>query len=223
LVEPKYLKKEEIDRLIKNPLNEEEILICRNNHLLTKAREHIIIGSPEPGSIYFKTHDGREILDCTSQAWTYNLGHNNPDISYALSIQSEQVTHSWSYFLSPIRIRLFNKLAEILPGQLKGGRISVNNSGGGWALECAMRLAMINNKKGEQFIVFQRGYHGSSLVMMGASQRLPHRFAGRGRELWVSAFFPYCYHCLWNYKGGFNGCRDKSCKLECLEMVKQKI
>ena len=83
LVDLKYLKKEEIDRLIKNTLNEEEILICRKNHLLTNARDHIITGSTEPGSIYFKTHDGREILDCTSQAWVYNLGHNNPDISYA--------------------------------------------------------------------------------------------------------------------------------------------
>ncbi|MFX1452958.1 MAG: hypothetical protein ACFFCM_19130, partial [Promethearchaeota archaeon] len=81
MVDLKYLKKEEIDRLIKNPLNEEEILICRKNHLLTNAREHIITGSTEPGSIYFKTYDGREILDCTSQAWVYNLGHNNPDIS----------------------------------------------------------------------------------------------------------------------------------------------
>ncbi len=223
MVDLKYLKKEEIDRLIKNPLNEEEILICRKNHLLTNAREHIIIGSTEPGSIYFKTHDGREILDCTSQAWVYNLGHNNPDISYAIQLQSQIATHTWSYFLTPIRIRLANKLAEILPGQLKGGRISVNNSGGGWALECAMRLAMVNNKKGDQFIVFRRGYHGSNLVMMGASQRLPMRFSALGRELWVRTFYPYCYRCPWHYKGGLGGVRDKSCNLECLEMVRESI
>lgn len=223
MVDLKYLKKEEIDRLIKNPLNEEEILICRKNHLLTNAREHIIVGSTEPGSIYFKTHDGREILDCTSQAWVYNLGHNNPDISYAIQLQSQISTHTWSYFLTPIRIRLANKIAEILPGQLKGGRTSVNNSGGGWALECAMRLTMINNKKGDQFIVFRRSYHGSNLVMMGASQRLPMRFSGLGRELWVRAFYPYCYRCPWHYKDGLGGVRDKSCNLECLEMVREKI
>ena len=223
MVDLKYLKKEEIDRLIKNPLNEEEILICRKNHLLTNARDHIITGSTEPGSIYFKTHDGREILDCTSQAWVYNLGHNNPDISYAIQLQSQISTHTWSYFLTPVRIRLANKIAEILPGQLKGGRISVNNSGGGWALECAMKLAMVNNKKGDQFIVFRRGYHGSSLVMMGASQRLPMRFSGLGRELWVRTFYPYCYRCPWHYKEGLGGVRDKSCNLECLEMVRERI
>ena len=219
----KYLSKDEIDRILKNPLNEEEIIICRKNHLMVNTREHIITGSPEPGSIYFKTQDGQEILDCTSQAWVYNLGHNNPDISYALSVQSTQATHTWSYFLTPVRIRFSNKIAEIAPGQLKGGTVSVNNSGGGWALECAMRLAMINNKRGDQFIVFRRGYHGSSLTMMGASQRLPMRFQGFGRDHWVRTFFPYCYRCPWNYKEGLGGIRDKSCNLECLEMVRQKI
>jgi 4-aminobutyrate aminotransferase-like enzyme len=222
-MEPKYLKKEEIERLITYPLNEEEILICRKNHLLTNAREHIVTGSPEPGSIYFKTQEGREILDCTSQAWVLNLGHNNPDVAYAIDLQSQKTIHTWSYFLTPIRIRLANKLAEIAPGQLQGGRVSVNNSGGGWALECAIRLAMINNKKGDQFIVFQRAYHGSSLAMMGASQRLPMRFDGFGREHWVRVFFPYCYHCPWKYKGGLGGMRDKSCQLECLEMIRQQI
>ena len=219
----KYLSKDEIDRILKNPLNEEEIIICRKNHLMVNTRENIITGSPEPGSIYFKTQDGQEILDCTSQAWVYNLGHNNPDISYALSVQSTQATHTWSYFLTPVRIRFSNKIAEISPGQLKGGTVSVNNSGGGWALECAMKLAMINNKRGDQFIVFRRGYHGSSLTMMGASQRLPMRFQGFGRDHWVKTFFPYCYRCPWNYKEGLGGVRDKSCNLECLEMVRQKI
>ncbi|MGQ4874051.1 MAG: aspartate aminotransferase family protein [Promethearchaeia archaeon] len=223
MTEPKYLSKEEIERLITYPLNEEEILICRKNHLLTNAREHIYIGSTEPGSVYFKTHDGKEILDCTSQAWVLNLGHNNPDIAYAINLQSQLTTHTWSYFLTPIRIRFCNKLAEILPGQLKGGRVSINNSGGGWALECAIRLTMINNKKGDRFIVFTRAYHGSSLVMMGASQRLPMRFEGWGREHWSRTFYPYCYRCPWNYKEGFGGERDKSCNLECLELVRQKI
>ena len=221
--DPKFLSKEEIDRILKNPLNEEEILICRKNHLLVNTREQIITGSPEPGSIYFNTQDGQEILDCTSQAWVYNLGHNNPDISYALSVQSTQATHTWSYFLTPVRIRFSNKIAEIAPGQLKGGTVSVNNSGGGWALECAMRLAMINNKRGDQFIVFRRGYHGSNLTMMGASQRLPMRFQGFGRDHWMRTFYPYCYRCPWNYKEGLGGVRDKSCNLECLEMVREKI
>ena len=223
MVEPRYLKKEDIDRLLKNPLNEEEILLCRRHHLLTNAREHIITGSTEPGSVYFKTQDGKEILDCTSQAWVYSLGHNNPDISYALYLQSQLVTHSWSYFLNPVRVRFTNKIAEIAPGQLKGGKVSVNNAGGGAALECAIRLSMINNKKGDQFIIFRRGYHGSNLVMMGASQRLPMRFEGWGKEHWIKTFFPYCYRCPWNYKEGFEGKRDKSCNLECLEFIRESI
>jgi len=223
MVEPRYLKKEDIERILTYPLNEEETLICRRHHLLTNAREQIITGSREPGSVYFKTQDGQEILDCTSQAWVYNLGHNNPDISYAIYIQSQQVTHSWSYFLNPVRVRFVNKIAEIAPGQLKGGKVSVNNSGGGAALECAMRLTMVNNKKGKLFIVFRRGYHGSNLVMMGATQRLPMRFEAWGNEHWMRTFYPYCYRCPWNYKEGLEGKRDKSCNLECLEFIRESI
>ncbi|MFX1587629.1 MAG: aspartate aminotransferase family protein [Promethearchaeota archaeon] len=221
--EPRYLSKEEINKLLRSPLSEDEITKCKKQHLLVKDRDIVVTGSTAPGSVFFKTQDGREILDCTSQAWVYNLGHNNPDISYAISLQSQITTHTWSYFLTPIRVRFTNKIAEIAPGQLKGGRVSVNNSGGGWALECAIRLAMINNKRGDQFIVFRRGYHGSSLVMMGASQRLPMRFSGFGTEHWIRTFYPYCYRCPWNYKEGFGGERDKSCNLECLEMVRQQI
>jgi 4-aminobutyrate aminotransferase-like enzyme len=221
--EPKYISKEEIEKLLTSPLTEEEITKCRENHLLVNVRKDIITGSTEPGSVYFKTYDGRQILDCTSQAWVYSLGHNNPDISYALSVQSKEITHTWSYFLTPVRVRFTNKIAEIAPGQLKGGKISVNNSGGGLALECAIKVAMTNNKKGDQFIVFRRGYHGSSLTMMGASQRLPMRFTGFGLEHWIKTFYPYCYRCPWNYKEGLEGKRDKSCNLECLEMVRQQI
>ena len=221
--DPKYLAKEEIDRLINNPLNEEEILICRRNHLLTNAREDIITGSKEPGSIYFKTHKGEEILDCTSQAWSLNLGHNNPDITYAINLQAQKTTHTTSFFLTPIRVKLANKIAEMLPGQLNGGRVSFNNSGGNWALECAMRLTMINNKKGDQFVVFSRGYHGSTLVMQGATQRVPQRYSALGRRTWLKAFFPYCYRCPWKYKGGLYGVRDKSCNLECVDMVRELV
>jgi len=223
MYKPKYLTEEEIRNILTAPLTENEINKCSKNHLLVKVREHIIVGTPEPGSIYFKTREGPDILDCTSQAWVFNLGHNNPDISYTLGLQSQINTHTWSYFLTPIRIRFTNKIAEIAPGQLKGGRVSVNNSGGGWALECSMRVAMINNKRGDQFIVFRRAYHGSSLVMMGASQRLPMRFSGFGREHWLRAFYPYCYRCPWNYKEGYGGLRDKSCNLECLEMLRQNM
>ena len=223
MTDPLYLKKQEIERLINNPLNEEELLICRREHLLTNAREQVIVGSTEPGSSYFKTQDGREILDCTAQAWTLNLGHNNPDIAYAVSLQAQKTIHTNSMFLSPVRVKLANKLAEILPGELKGGKVSVNNSGGSWSLECAIRLTMVNNKKGNRFIVFRRVYHGSSLVMAGASQRLPHRFPSLGSEIWVKTFFPYCYRCPWHYTEGLGGKRDKTCNMECLDMVRETI
>ena len=162
-------------------------------------------------------------MDCTSQAWVLSLGHANPDIGYATALQAQQYNHPWSDFLTPIRVKLCNKLAEIAPGQLKGGRVAINNLGGGAAIECAIKLALVTNKWGSQVMVFWRGYHGSNLAMMGASQRLPMRFSPFGEDQWVKAVFPYCYRCPWKYMGGINGERDKSCNLECLALVLQHV
>src|SRR4030042_1268770 len=161
--QPKFLSKEEIERLIQSPVTEEEIADCKAKHLLVGVRNEIFDAPTGPGSVYFKTRDGKGFLDCTSQAWVLALGHANPDIGYAAALQAQQYTHTWSDFLTPIRVKLCNKLAEIAPGQLKGGRISINNRGGGAALECAIKLALVTNKWGSQVMVFWRGYHGANL------------------------------------------------------------
>ena len=121
LTDPKYLDKEEIERIINNPLNEEEILICKRHHLLTNARDDIITGSKEPGSVYFTTHKGEEILDCTAQAWALNLGHSNPDITYAISLQAQKTAHTTSFFLTPARVKLANKITT------RKSRLSTDN------------------------------------------------------------------------------------------------
>jgi 4-aminobutyrate aminotransferase/(S)-3-amino-2-methylpropionate transaminase len=223
MFKPKFLTKEEIEKLIRSPVTDDEIAECKASHLLVSVRNEFFDGPTEPGSVYFKLRDGKEVLDCTSQAWVLNLGHAPPDISYAAALQSQQFTHTWSDFLTPIRVKLCNKLAQIAPGQLKGGRVSITNRGGGAALECAIKLALVTNKWGSQIVTFWRGYHGSSLAMMGASQRLPMRFSPFGEDRWVKAVYPYCYRCPWKYKGGIYGERDKSCKLECLALVKQQV
>ncbi len=223
LFKPKFLKKEEIEQLIQGSITDEELAACKNNHVLSPPHHEIITGCASPGSVYFKTRDGREILDCTAQAWVLNLGMANPDVNYAAALQAQLTNHTWSYYLTPIRVKLCNKIAEIAPGQLKGGRVAINNSGGGASLECAIKLVQANKKWGEQFLIFWRGYHGTSLAMTGASQRLPVRFRAFGEDRWVRAPYPYCYRCPWGYKDGLCGSRDPACQLECLDLVSQTM
>ncbi|MCF2141582.1 MAG: aminotransferase class III-fold pyridoxal phosphate-dependent enzyme [Candidatus Lokiarchaeota archaeon] len=225
----KWLSKKEIENLILEPLTEDEILACRKKHSLVPFLDEIVKGTTEPGTggtAYFHFLNREEpILDCTSQAWSLNLGHAPADVNYAVAVQSQYSNHVRYGYLTPIRVKLVNKLASIAPGQLKDGRVALNNLGGGGAVEAAIRLAYVNSRSGDQIVTFFRGYHGSSLALTGATQQLglAIRYRPFGIDRWLKTFFPYCYRCPWGYKGGLGGKKDPDCKLECLEFVKQHI
>jgi 4-aminobutyrate aminotransferase-like enzyme len=224
-IQPYFLTEDEIHELIEGPLSDEEIAECKANHLLVPVLDDIFEGTTGPSSMYFTTRSGKTILDCTSQAWSLAFGHGNPDVTYALALQALKANHVRYGFLTPVRVKLCNKLAAIAPGELQGGRIALNNLGGGGAVECAIRLALTNRKRGDQIVTFWRGYHGSSLALAGASQQLglAMRYRPFGVDRWIKAPFPYCYRCPWGYTEGLNGCRDKSCSLECVEFLRQQI
>ncbi|GAB4325071.1 MAG: aspartate aminotransferase family protein [Promethearchaeota archaeon] len=219
----KFLSKEEIEQIVTRPASEEEVDRCRRNHLLVSTREGFFEGAACPGSSYFLADGGRKVLDCTSQAWVLNLGHASPDLNYAAALQAQRFVHTWSTYLTDVRVKLCNRLAEVAPGKLKGGKVAVQNRGGGAAIECAVKAAFVARKWGNRVFVCWRGYHGSSLTTMGASQRLPMRFEPFGAEHWVKTPYPYCYRCPWNYEEGLRGRRDPSCSLECLALVRDHV
>jgi 4-aminobutyrate aminotransferase-like enzyme len=188
--------------------------------------DDVFEGTADPGGVYFNIRGRSEpILDCTSQAWVLNLGHAPPDVIYGLALQSQKTTHVRYGFLTAPRVRLCNKLADIAPGQLKGGRVALNNLGGGGAIECAIKTAFVNSKRADQIAIFWQGYHGSSLALSGATQQIgmAMRYRPFGIDRWVKMPFPYCYRCPWNYSEGFDGKKDKSCNLECLDLVKNNL
>jgi 4-aminobutyrate aminotransferase-like enzyme len=224
--EPKIVSKDELSR-ISMDVNSEELLLfedhCLNAHIESKA----LIEAKEPGSPWvvvkdIKTGEKSEIIDCTSQNWTLALGFAHPDVNYAVSEQMKRLTHVKSSVVSPARAKFVNKLAELVPGRLKGGKVHINNSGGGLAIEAAFKLAFISSKGADQILVFRGGYHGNTLAMMTASQ--PIHTVPRFRPFGVDRFEripqPYCYRCMWNYKNGLYGKRDPQCNLECFELVK---
>ncbi|MHA1973672.1 MAG: aspartate aminotransferase family protein [Candidatus Hodarchaeales archaeon] len=160
---------------------------------------------------------GKEFLDCTSQAWTANIGFSNPDVAFAVSNQVSRLSHVRYGFPTVPRIKFLHKLASITPGNLK--KIAVNAMGGGAAIEAAFRLAMINKPGAEQFYSFTRGYHGSSLATMTLSTRFAGvtRFRPWGFDRVSKIPFPYCYRCPMGQES------EKTCHLECLELAKHMI
>jgi 4-aminobutyrate aminotransferase-like enzyme len=227
-LEPKILKKEELDR-IPTGINEEEILEF-NKHSLNSFVEAIIpIEAKEPGSAWVKVRDKdgnmKEILDATSMNWTLALGFAHPDVNYAVYQQMTRLTHVRYNVLTPARAKLVIKLAELAPGKLKGGKVAINNEGGGLANEAAMKLALIASRGADHFGVFWGGYHGNSLTTVVATHPIHsiNRYKGFGYDHFTRMPYPYCYRCVWNYKEGLNGKKDPGCNLECFDLVKSYI
>ncbi len=227
--EPKIVSKEELSR-ISADVNPEELLLFDDHCLNVHYESKVLIGAKEPGSPWvvtkdIKTGERAEIIDCTSQNWTLALGFAHPDVNYAVSEQMKRLTHVKSTVVSPARAKFSNKLAELVPGRLKGGRVHINNSGGSLAIEAAIKLALVARKGADQFLVFRGGYHGNTLAMLTASQPIHTvtRFRPFGVDRFVRCPQPYCYRCMWNYKNGLYGKKDPQCNLECFNLVKEYL
>jgi len=227
-IEPKVLSKEEIER-IPMGFNEEELLEFDRHSLNSFVEPLVPIETKEPGSAWVRVRDKdgnmKEILDATSMNWALALGFAHPDVNYAVYQQMLRLTHVRYNVLTPARLKLVNKLAELAPGKLKGGKVSINNEGGGLANEAAIKLALMESRGADNFGVFWGGYHGNSLITVTASQPIHavNRYRGFGYENFTRMPYPYCYRCLWKYKEGLYGKKDPSCNLECYDLVEGYI
>ncbi|MFX1562201.1 MAG: aspartate aminotransferase family protein [Promethearchaeota archaeon] len=213
-MKPKVLTEDEITEML-TKVTEEEFKECEA-HILTPLKE-IILESGVPGGSIVRDTQGNEYLDCTSQAWTLNVGYVNPDVVYAAQFQAERLTHVRYGYPTIPRIKLVNKLSQIAPGQLK--KVSIQNQGGSTAIEAAIKLALLHKPNASIFVTAWMAYHGATLATITASNWMPNpliRFPGFGVQHFVKAPYPYCYRCRGNQD-------PKNCDLECLELLRNTI
>ena len=114
---------------------------------------------------------GQEYLDFTSQAWSNNLGANDPRVVDAAIAQLRELTHARPNFNSIPLLRLSAKLREISPGDLNRFGYCLH---GGLAVEMAIKLALKNKPGRHNIIVLQDGYHGRTLTTLAASWPHPN-------------------------------------------------
>jgi 4-aminobutyrate aminotransferase-like enzyme len=122
------------------------------------------------GSYVWDTQ-GRKYLDCTSQAWSNNLGANDPRVVEAAIAQLREITHARPNFNTVAMLQLTAKLREISPGDLNRIGYCLHGS---LAVEMAMKLAFKNRPGRHNIIVLQDAYHGRSLTTMAASWPHPN-------------------------------------------------
>ena len=156
--------------------------------------------------------DGKEYIDCTSQAWSVNVGHCHPKVVAAATEQIQNFTHIRTSFDTVPKLLLAKKLSELAPGRLKKVAYSLTGSD---ANEGAMKLAM-RNRPGDLFVSLWDGYHGRTLATLNMSWPHPNnRFTAWGGPM-MRVPQAYCYRCPF-------GLTHPACGLECVRFAKESI
>jgi 4-aminobutyrate aminotransferase-like enzyme len=109
--------------------------------------------------------DGNAYLDCTSMAWSNNIGASVPEVVDAAFAQARDLTHLRSNFDSLPLLLLSKAMTQAAPGDLKRIGFTLHGS---LAVEMAMKLALQNRPDHTgPWLALADGYHGRSLASMG--------------------------------------------------------
>ena len=145
-------------------------------HPLTGHRAHAAQGPlvvVEGHGSTIVLEDGRELLDGTAGLWCVNVGHGRSEIVDATAKQMKQLAFAPTFggASNPPAIRLAERLAELLPGDLDAVLFT---SGGSEANESAFKLAryywrMSGQPERTLVLAHDRGYHGLSLGSTSAT------------------------------------------------------
>jgi 4-aminobutyrate aminotransferase-like enzyme len=109
--------------------------------------------------------DGNKYLDFSSGIYVTSLGHSHPKISEAVAQWAKKLMNCHD-FTTPVKDALLRKMAEILPGNLRGMQFY---SDGTSAVEAGIRAARAITGKHE-FLSCFRDFHGKTLAAVSCAQ-----------------------------------------------------
>jgi len=115
--------------------------------------------------IMLKDVDGNRYIDFSSGIYVTSLGHCHPKVSEAVAFWAKHLMNAHD-FTTPVKERLMEKMASILPGRLNAIQLY---SDGTSAVEAAIRAARaITNR--HEFISCYRDFHGKSMAAVSCAQ-----------------------------------------------------
>ncbi len=121
--------------------------------------------------------DGNEYIDFSSGIYVTNLGHCHPKVSEAVAKAASTLMNCHD-FTTPVKLRLLEKLVEVLPGDLDGVQLY---DSGTTAVEAGLRLCRAATGRHE-FVSFFRDFHGKSGHSVSLARMKPvngpHRAGG---------------------------------------------
>jgi beta-alanine--pyruvate transaminase len=125
-----------------------------------KAAPRMIVGAD---GMFFRSSDGRDVLDGTAGLWCSNAGHNDPRIVEAIRRQAGELDFAPPFQMgNPMQFELASRLIGMAPEGF--GQVFYCNSGSE-AVETALKVALAYHRaRGEgtrtRLIGRERGYHG---------------------------------------------------------------
>jgi 4-aminobutyrate aminotransferase-like enzyme len=134
---------------------------------------------------------GNEYIDCTSMAWSNNIGAAHPEVVEAAFAQARELSHLRSNFDSIPLLMLAKAMTQAAPGDLRRIGFTLHGS---LAVEMAMKLAMAN-RPGHTgpWLALTDGYHGRSLASMGLGWPHPNHAFDRVFPPVLRIPQPYAY------------------------------
>jgi len=114
--------------------------------------------------MYYKSHDGREILDGTAGLWCVNAGHRHPRIVEAVQNQVAELDFAPTFqFGHPKAFELASRVRDMMPDGMD--HVFFTNSGSESA-DTALKIALAYQRRIGQgartrLIGRERGYHGT--------------------------------------------------------------
>nr|MBC8875779.1 aminotransferase class III-fold pyridoxal phosphate-dependent enzyme [Planctomycetota bacterium] len=101
--------------------------------------------------------DGNKYIDFSSGIYVTSLGHCHPKVSEAIARHAGQLMNAHD-FTTPIKTKLVEKLAEVLPGDLNGFQFY---DGGTAAVEAGMRVLRAASGRNEMISCYY-DFHGKT-------------------------------------------------------------
>jgi 4-aminobutyrate aminotransferase-like enzyme len=155
---------------------------------------------------------GREFIDCTSQAWSLNIGYSHPKVIQAVEEVLGKYSHIRTSFETVPKLLLSKKIVELAPQNLDQIIYTITGSE---ANEGALKIAM-RNRQGNTFVSLFDGYHGRTLATLNLSWPHPNnRFTAWSGPI-VRIPQAYCYRCPLKLS-------YPQCQLACVDLAKMII
>ena len=159
--------------------------------------------------------EGREYIDCLSNAGTLALGHNHPEVKQAVQdfIEADHLQQALD-LATPVKYAFVKELFSLLPPQLRvAAKIQFCGPTGADAVEAAMKLTRYHSGR-SGILAFQGGYHGMTAGALGVMGNLHSKSnLGLGNVQFLP--YPYTFRCPF----GTDGSRTDQLSLDFMRSV----